>query len=59
TTLFRSADLRYRIAGVYERMGSLHSALDEVRRGRLLDTPDGARAQDPWVARLEAALARE
>lgn len=53
------ADLRYRIAVVYERMGSLHSALDEVRRGRLLDTPDGARAQDPWVARLEAALARE
>lgn len=53
------ADLRYRIAVVYERMGSLHSALDEVRRGRLLDTPDGARAQDPWVARLEAALATE
>lgn len=53
------ADLRYRIAVVYERMGSPHSALDEVRRGRLLDTAEGARAQDPWIARLEAALAGE
>jgi tetratricopeptide (TPR) repeat protein len=51
------ADLKYRLAQVYERMGSLHSALDEVRKGRLLDTPEGAKAQDPWVARLEAALA--
>ncbi|MCU0695125.1 MAG: O-antigen ligase family protein [Myxococcaceae bacterium] len=51
------ADLKYRLAQVYERMGSLHSALDEVRRGRLLDTPEGAKAQDSWVARLEAALA--
>ncbi|MBL8919463.1 MAG: O-antigen ligase family protein [Myxococcaceae bacterium] len=51
------ADLKYRLAQVYEKMGSLHSALDEVRRGRLLDTPEGAKAQDPWVARLEAALA--
>lgn len=50
------ADLKYRIAEVYERMGSLHSALDEVRRGRLLDTAEGAKARDPWVARLEAAL---
>lgn len=51
------ADLKYRLAQVYEKMGSLHSALDEVRRGRLLDTPEGAKAQDAWVARLEAALA--
>jgi tetratricopeptide (TPR) repeat protein len=50
------ADLHYRLAEVYERMGSLHSALDEVRRGRLLDSPEGAKAQDPWVARLEAAM---
>jgi tetratricopeptide (TPR) repeat protein len=49
-------DLKYRLAQVFERMGSLHSALDEVRKGRLLDTPEGAKAQDPWVARLEAAL---
>jgi predicted Zn-dependent protease len=52
------ADLHYRLAQVYERMGSLHSALDEVRRGRLLDSPEGARAQDAWVARLEAAMGR-
>lgn len=51
------ADLKYRLAQVYERMGSLHSALDQVRHGRLLDTPEGARAQDAWVSRLEAALA--
>ncbi|MCA2981887.1 MAG: O-antigen ligase family protein [Myxococcaceae bacterium] len=53
------ADLKYRLAQVYERMGSLHSALDEVRRGRLLDTPQGAKAQDAWVARLEAAVATQ
>ncbi|MEW6434122.1 MAG: tetratricopeptide repeat protein [Myxococcota bacterium] len=51
------ADLHYRMAEVYERMGSLHSALDEVRRGRLLDTPEGAKAQDSWVQRLEKAQA--
>ncbi|MCC6338279.1 MAG: O-antigen ligase family protein [Myxococcales bacterium] len=51
------ADLHYRMAEVYERMGSLHSALDEVRRGRLLDSPDGAKTQDPWVERLEKAQA--
>jgi tetratricopeptide (TPR) repeat protein len=50
-------DLRYRLAQVYERMGSLHSALDELRKGRLLDTPAGAKAQDAWVDRLEAATA--
>lgn len=49
------ADLHYRLAEVYERMGSLHSALDEVRRGRLLDSPEGAKAQDSWVLRLEQA----
>jgi len=51
------ADLHYRIAEVYERMGSLHAALDEVRRGRLVDTPEGAKAQEPWVERLEKAQA--
>jgi tetratricopeptide (TPR) repeat protein/Na+-translocating ferredoxin:NAD+ oxidoreductase RnfE subunit len=50
------ADLKYRLARVYERMGSLHSALDEVRKGRLLDSAEGAKAQDAWVARLESAL---
>lgn len=51
------ADLHYRLGEVYERMGSLHSALDEVRRGRLLDSPEGAKAQDSWVERLEKAQA--
>lgn len=51
------ADLHYRMAEVYEAMGSLHPALDEVRRGRLLDTAEGAKAQDAWVARLEQAQA--
>lgn len=51
------ADLKYRIARVYEQMGSLHSALDEVRRGRMLDTPEGARAQNEWIKRLELAMA--
>lgn len=50
------ADLHYRLAEIYERMGSLHSALDEVRRGKLLDTPEGATAREAWVDRLEGAL---
>jgi tetratricopeptide (TPR) repeat protein len=45
-------DLHYRLAELFERMGSLHSALDEVRRGRLLDTPEGAKAKGPWMERL-------
>jgi predicted trehalose synthase len=49
------ADLHYRAAEVLERMGSLHSALDEVRRGRALDTPNGAQAVSAWLNRLEAA----
>lgn len=52
------ADLHYRLAEVYERMGSLNPALDEVRRGRLLDSIEGAKSQDPWVERLEDALSR-
>lgn len=50
------ADLHYRMAEVYERMGSLHSAIDAIRRGRLLDTPEGAKAQDGNLARLEALM---
>ncbi|MBI5478151.1 MAG: O-antigen ligase family protein [Deltaproteobacteria bacterium] len=49
------ADLHYRVAEVLERMGSLHSALEELRRARLLDTPEGARSRDAWLQRLEAA----
>jgi predicted Zn-dependent protease len=48
-------DLHYRLGQLYERMGSTHSALDEVRKGRTLDTPAGAKAQDAWVAKLEAS----
>ncbi len=51
------ADLRYRVAQVYERMGRHRAALEEVRQGRLIDTPEGARAQDAWVERLTAAIA--
>lgn len=50
------ADLHYRMATVFERLGSTRSALDEVRKGRFLDTPEGARAQDAWVRRLEGAF---
>ncbi len=49
-------DLHYRMADLYERMGSLHSALDEVRRGRVLDSPAGVKATDALVERLERAL---
>ncbi len=50
------ADLHYRVATVYERLGSVHAALEAVRKGRLLDTPAGAKAQDATVARLESLL---
>lgn len=50
------ADLYYRVAEVFERMGSLHSALDELKKGRVLDTPDGARAHDEQLKRLESAI---
>lgn len=50
------ADLHYRMADVYERMGSLHPAVDEIRRGRLLDSPDGVKGQDANLARLEALM---
>lgn len=49
------ADLHYKLGEVYERMGSYHSALDEVRRGRALDSPESAKTRDEWVRRLEAA----
>ena len=48
------ADLHYLLADLYERMGSLHAAVDEVRKGRVLDTPEGAKAQQPRLERLEA-----
>lgn len=48
--------LHYRLAEVFERMGSLHSALDSLKRGTQLDTPQGAQAQAAWVQRLELRL---
>jgi tetratricopeptide (TPR) repeat protein len=50
------AELHYRVASDLERMGSLRSALDAVRKGQGLDTPEGARAKDAWLLRLEGAL---
>lgn len=50
------ADLHYSLADIYERMGSFHSAVDEIRKGRLLDTPEGAKSRDAWIDRLEAVM---
>ena len=50
------ADLHYQLADLFERMGSVHSALDELQRGAALDTPEGARSREAQVKRLEAAL---
>jgi hypothetical protein len=44
------------MAALFEGMGSLGSALDELRSGRALDSPDGAKAQDAWGKRLEGGL---
>lgn len=52
----RRPDLHYRIAEVYEQMGSPASALDALRKGRTLDSPEGARAQDLRAKRLEALI---
>ncbi len=47
-------DLHYLVARYFEQMGSANAALDEVRKGRLVDTPEGAALRDPWIKRLEA-----
>jgi predicted Zn-dependent protease len=47
------ADLHYRMADLFERMGSPGSAIDELRRGRTLDSPEGAKAREAWLIRLE------
>ncbi|MBL8916009.1 MAG: O-antigen ligase family protein [Archangium sp.] len=52
----RRADLHYRLAEVFERMGNARSALEAVRQGRLVDTPEGLKAMDPTVKRLEALV---
>ncbi len=49
------ADLHYRVAQAHERLGSYISALDEVKKGRALDTASGARGQDAWLEKLQAA----
>jgi len=49
------ADLHYRIAELFERMGSSHSAVEALRRGRLLDTPEGVKATEPWMDRLRTS----
>ena len=48
------ADLHYRAAQAYEQVGSYISAIDEVKKGRSLDSTAGAQAQQPWLDRLEA-----
>ncbi|MDP2270225.1 MAG: tetratricopeptide repeat protein [Archangium sp.] len=49
-------DLHYQLADLFERMGSLHSALDEIQRGRALDSPEGGKSREPQIKRIEAAL---
>ncbi len=48
-------DLHYRAAEAYEKLGSYISALDEVNKGRALDAPSNAQAQQAWADRLRAA----
>ncbi len=50
-------DLHYRVAQAYEQLGSYISAIDEVKKGRSLDTTAGAQAQQPWLDKLEATAA--
>lgn len=50
------ADLHYQLADLFERMGSLHSALDEIQRGRALDSPEGGKGREAQIRRIEAAL---
>lgn len=49
-------DLHYQLADLFERMGSLHSALGEIQRGRTLDSPEGGKSREAQVKRIEAAL---
>ena len=50
------SDLHYQLADLFERMGSLHSALDEIQRGRALDGATGGKSREDQVKRIEAAL---
>lgn len=49
------ADLHYRVAQAHERLGSYISAIDEVKKGRALDSSQGALAQQAWLEKLQAA----
>lgn len=49
------ADLHYRVAQAYEVLGSYISAIDEVKKGREVDSAAGAAAQQAWLDRLQAA----
>ena len=59
-----SADLLQQVAkdlGIKVELlyaGKRSQALDEVRRGRVLDSPEGARSRDAWVDKLESAVSR-
>lgn len=48
--------LQYRLADVFERMGSFHSAHDALRHGMELDNQAGAAAQNANLRRLELRL---
>lgn len=45
---------RYRAARLYETMGKYDAALREVHEGIRIDGPEAAKAQAPWLERLEA-----
>lgn len=49
------ADLHYKLARVHERLGIPRAAVEAVRAGRRLDTPEGAAAADAWIQRLQAS----
>ncbi len=50
-----TAEHFYRIAGLHEQLGANFSALEALRRGRALDSPEGAKAKADWESKLKAA----
>jgi tetratricopeptide (TPR) repeat protein len=49
-----TASSLYKLAALHERLGAFRLALEALRRGRALDSPQGAAAQNDWEMRLVA-----
>ena len=52
------AERHYRVAELEERLGALGPARDALKKGRAVDSTEGALTKLPWLERLDAVLDR-